>query len=566
MREQSGRRRLWALWLALSAALLGVRDARADERVLHEFVPDVDPDEPLHALELGGQAPEAIEYDGEVLPEPEAGASTEAPAMIAEPGDGRGPELPGQRSPTFAPDRQTELEGTLQYHAAFNPEIAPFKRVTALDAIVIAGDGVTPVLAVADPRRRNVPVEGADSTPPDARARDRFWGEATLDFSGGNAVPLPSVSPESRMLSVRTEPATELQIQRDGADNFYAVPKGKRPRQPVFVAFLTDAPRSYFASALPHAKLDVLAAHVPRFDAGLRKRALGFARELGIGERSDLADALARLVAHFRAFEESAEPPPNTGDVYLDLARGKKGVCRHRAYAFVITAQALGIPARFVQNEAHSWVEVELPKLGWLRIDLGGAAHGLNTHGAEDRPLYRPVEPDPLPRPAAYEESYSQLGRNTTGVRKPSDQELQGRWIGPAQEGGGDAAQASGTAPFMSTVDAARGRAGSERDNSGRAPLQLSLEARSFEALRGNSLALKGNVHDASGLGIAGLRVEVSLAADGRRERMLLGVSVTAPDGGFGGDFSIPPDLAPGDYRLVVVTPGNAKYQPALAE
>jgi transglutaminase-like putative cysteine protease len=43
----------------------------------------------------------------------------------------------------------------------------------------------------------------------------------------------------------------------------------------------------------------------------------------------------------------------------LDLARGKRGVCRHRAYAFVIVAQALGIPARFVQNEAHAWVEYQ---------------------------------------------------------------------------------------------------------------------------------------------------------------------------------------------------------------
>jgi hypothetical protein len=199
-----------------------------------------------------------------------------------------------------------------------------------------------------------------------------------------------------------------------------------------------------------------------------------------------------------------------------------------------------------------------------LRIDLGGAAHGLNANGAEDRPLYRPVEPDPLPRPAAYEESYSQLGRNTRGLRKPGDQELQGRWLAPAADGAesGEAAQASGqAAPFMSTVDGPRAR-----DQSGRAPLEVTLQERRFEALRGDALALAGNVHDAAGNGIEGLRVEVSLAADGRRERMLLGVAVTGPDGSFDGAFSLPTDLAPGDYRLVVVTPGNAKYQPAMAE
>jgi hypothetical protein len=564
---------LLALAVAVLLAPARTPRAHADGDVLHEFVPDVDPDEPLRALERGGQAPEAIEYQGEVLPAPEPQEGGETPAMIAAPGDGAGPELPGQRSPSFAPDRQTELEGTLQYHASFNPEVAPFKRVTALDAIVLGPDGKTPVLAVADPRRRTVPVEGADSAPPDARPRDRFWGEATLDFSSGAAVPLPSVSPESRILSVRSEPSSELVIQRDGADNFFAVPKGKRPASPVFLAFLTDAPRSYFASVPPHGPVSALAEHVPPFDAGVRKRALGFAKELGLGPRSDLAAALNRLVAHFRAFEESAEPPPDTGDVYLDLARAKKGVCRHRAYAFVITAQALGIPSRFVQNEAHSWVEVELPKIGWLRIDLGGAAHGLTAHGAEDRPLYRPVEPDPLPRPAAYEESYSQLGRGTRGMRKPGDEQLQGRWVAPNEEGAasGEAAQASGQATFMSLDSAPALRGGGldgprTPDTSGRATLEVTLEARSFEALRGNALALAGNVHDAAGSGVEGLRVEVSLAADGRRERMLLGVAVTGQGGVFSGSFSVPPDLAPGDYRLVVVTPGNAKYQPAIAE
>ena len=566
--------RLWWLSWGLAGLLASAHTpaARADGDVLHEFVPDIDPDEPLRALERGGQAPEAIEYEGEVLPAPEAGATGDTPAMIAEPGDGRGAELPGQRSPSFVPDRQTQLEGTLQYHASFNPEIAPFKRITALDGIALAADGKTPVLIVADPRRRNVQIEGADSAPPDPRPRDRFWGEATLDFSGGSAVPLPSVSPESRILSVRTDPSSELLFQRDGADNFFALPKGKRPAKPVFVAFLTDAPRSYFASAPPRGPVSALAAHVASFDAGVRTRGLAFAREIGLSPRSDLAVAINKLVAHFRAFEESAEPPPDTGDVFLDLARAKKGVCRHRAYAFVITAQALGIPARFVQNEAHSWVEVELPKVGWVRIDLGGAAHGLTAHGAEDRPLYRPVEPDPLPRPAAYEESYSQLGRGTSGLRKPDDAQLQGRWVAPSENAAasGEAAQASSgqeQAAFMSSAEGG-GATGprSPRESGGRSALEVTLTARSFEALRGDALALQGHVHDPAGAGVEGLRVEVSLAADGRRERMLLGVAVTGADGSFTGAFSVPRDLAPGDYRLVVVTPGNTKYLPAMAE
>ena len=47
---------------------------------------------------------------------------------------------------------------------------------------------------------------------------------------------------------------------------------------------------------------------------------------------------------------------------------------------------------------------------------------------------------------------------------------------------------------------------------------------------------------------------------------MLLGVMVTDEAGGFSGELSLPRDLSPGDYRLIVLTPGNAQYLPALAE
>jgi transglutaminase-like putative cysteine protease len=544
---------------ALGASALGAVAAHADGDVLHEFIPNIDPDEPVAALAAHEADPSAIVYDGEVLQAPErSDRSSSAPAMVSTPGDGAGAEQPGQRSPSFRPDRITDLEGSLQYYEAFKPAIAPFKRVSALDATRLGADGVTPVLAVHDPRRRPVKVERADSTPPDARARDRFFGEVTLDFSQALVVPLPSVSPESRILSLRTEPPTELAIERDGADNFFAVAK-KTPAGPVFAAFLTDAPRSYFGTALPQTPVAALTNEVPPLDAAIRARALGFAAELGLRPSSSSAAALSALTAHFRAFEESAEPPPDKGDIYLDLARSKKGICRHRAYAFVVTAHALGIPARFVQNEAHSWVEVKLARIGWMRIDLGGAAHGLTAHGADDRPMYQPAEPDPLPRPTAYERSYSLAGRDVRGVRKPGDKELQGRWVSPDAQA--PAAQAQGRASFMGGPSR---RAAT--DTSGRAPLTIVLAERQKTVLRGNELDVSGQVHDASGEGVGGLRIEISLAAQGRRERMLLGVAVSAQQGVFAGRFGIPPDLAAGDYQLVVVTPGNATYLPAIAE
>jgi transglutaminase-like putative cysteine protease len=531
--------------------------------VLHEHVPDLDPNEALLVLSEGSADPLVVEQDGSLLVSPALqGGSQDMPPMVAEPGDGALGEQPGQRSPTFTPDRVTELEGTLDYFATFAPVIAPFKRVTSLDATRLNLANV-PVLAIAEAARRSVPVEGANSAPPDPRPRDRFWGQAVLDFSRGRVLPLPSVSPESRILSLTSDPPVGLRVERDGADNFFIVLDGvvpDAPDSPVRVVFLTDAPTTYFAGEIPDAPVDVLAREVPELDARLRRRALELGREIGVRKEDGLRAALHALTAHFRAFEEAREPPQDTGDVLADLVRSKKGVCRHRAYGFVVLAHALGIPTRFVQNEAHSFVEVKLPGLGYRRIDLGGAANGLNAHNARDQPTYQPKEPDSLPRPAAYEESYSQLGRNTTGLRRPDDAALQGRWL-PPSDAVSDAASSRSGAQFMGAPRTPSSQAKVDT----RSPLLVTLDPPSQDVLRGRTLEVAGRIEDLTGLGVAGLRVQVSFAAQARRDRLLLGVSVTGLDGRFKGSFGIPPDLQVGDYQLIVVTPGDSKHSPAMA-
>ena len=387
--------------LVLLAALLacaGIGVAVA-QRVVHEYVPDVGEDEGTTMVSSGGAEPAGLVYGGEVITAPEGGGLREGErAMQSVPGDGAEQEDVGRRSPTFRPDRVTELNGQVGYFEIFAPTISPFKRVTALDGVTLAPGG-TPVLAIADrgPRQRVV-IEGAQAQAPDWRPRDRFWGSVVLDFAAGREVPLPSVSPESRILTLRTEPAVALHVERDGADNFFAVLDDPGARMgEVRVVFLTDAPRTYFGTTTPGGGLptgvraDALIGEVPEMAPALERRALEFAGSLGLTRQSTFDVALSRLTEHFRSFEESREPPANTGDIYWDLATGMRGVCRHRAYGFVITAQALGIMARFVQNEAHAWVEVHLPDNGgWMRIDLGGSPRGLREHGADEQPAYRP--------------------------------------------------------------------------------------------------------------------------------------------------------------------------------
>jgi len=543
--------------LALCASVV-----RADDTpVLHEYVPDAADDEVPDVVAASGGEPSAIVYDGELLPPPEGGPlRRDERAMSAAPGtdDGRSP--PGTSSPTFRPDRVTSLEGRLGYYTVFTPTIAPFKRVSALDEVALDAGGV-PVLGIRDPSSSPIAVEAPDAPLPDARPRDRFWGSVVLDFSDGARVPFPSVSPESRILSLRTEPPRTIEVEKDAADNFYARATDGQHGQ-VRVTFLTDAPRSYFnAERIPDVPSDALRGEVPPLDEPVRRDALAFAAEtLGVGVGDALPKVLDALTEHFRSFVESDEPPPSSGNIFLDLSRGMRGVCRHRAYGFVITARALGLPARFVQNEAHAWVEVNAPELGWMRIDLGGAASALDAHGAEDRPVYRPEAPDPLPQPEPYRRSYSQLRGDVRGLRSDASQPPAAAPAAPdpdasAASGDGEPSEEAGD-PIETLFSAP------EPDRPSARPLRLVLDEFPEDVFRGRTLEVSGRALDPDGEGAASLRIEVMLRD---RSEQLLGVTVTRDDGRFHAAVGVPPDLSVGEYRLVVRTPGNARFYPATA-
>jgi hypothetical protein len=539
------------LWFALASWCGGQSAARAEEGVLHEYVPGLDPREVKAALAAGSSSSAA----GDVGKKP--GPRSEAPVAEADEQPESSAAGGGAASENFRPDRLTSLEGGLDYYEAFTPAIAPFKRMMALDAVRLDVDGKTPVLGVRDVRRRDVKVEGG--APGDDRPRDRFVGRVSLDLRTEREQRLPSVSPDSRVLSIQSSPYVALRVERDGADNFFVRASARPPDGAIEVSFQTDAPRAYFGSAIPALPLRALAEDAPSLHASIKRRGLQFAAELGLTPKTDLKRALEVLTRHFRGFVESASPPENTGDLYLDLARGGKGLCRHRAYGFVVTAHALGIPARFVQNEAHSWVEVKLGESGWLRIDLGGAAHGLTAHNAHDRPNYLPAQPDTLPRPESYRQSYAraEVPRSPASApATPDSASIAGRWLAEP-----DAAPSASRDPAVRRPSAGASDAAPERE-----PLHIALGDRRMSALRGGKQVLTGRIANAAEQGVAELRVEVWIARPKPRERMLLGVTTTDGDGYFRAVFGVPADLAVGDYRMLVVSPGDEAHQAAVSE
>ena len=74
-----------------------------------------------------------------------------------------------------------------------------------------------------------------------------------------------------------------------------------------------------------------------------------------------------------------------------------------------------------------------------------------------------------------------------------------------------------------------------------------------------------GRVTDMAGVGVAGQRVEVSLRTARGDRALLLGVTVSRESGDFRGNFGVPPAMPVGDYRLLVVAPGDARHTPAAA-
>ncbi|MEZ4256810.1 MAG: transglutaminase-like domain-containing protein [Polyangiales bacterium] len=510
--------------------------ARA-QSALHEFIPEAGRDQDLVAV-AGGHAANAFVYQGQVISAPRGGAlRADERAMRAQ---------NASSGPSYRPDFITDFKGKAGYYEVFTPSITPYKRVSAVDEVRFDADGRTPYLAAREGGVRPVEVEGAGAPPPDARPRDRFWASVVLDFSAGRRVPLPSVSPESRILSLETEPYVDLRIERDASDNFYAVAVGQAS-EPVRVVFLTDAPRSYFGAPIPAGPAP---AGAPRLPPEVERDALAFARSLGLTPGDDARDVLSVLVRHFRSFEESAEPPPAGRSVFLSLATGMRGVCRHRAYGFVITALALGLHARFAMNEAHSWVEAHVPVLGWMRVDLGGAATALDAKGVDDRPKYEAENPDPFPRPAAYLDAL-RLAQAHFRATHPSSTTSEGSALGTSSASSPGSAGDNGDG--LTDVAGRDLRAGD---------LTIRVDRTRYDVYRGRTLEVSGRVVDPDGNGVGALRVELWLEGPAAK---LLGVTATQGNGVFQASVGVSPDEAAGEYRLGVRTPGNERFGPAEA-
>jgi hypothetical protein len=595
-----GKARLRA-WVLLATALVsvgaGVSYAQRVRRVLHRPIPG---DVPLE--EAPNEMPAVPPSSSQSIARAMGAQSSASSGSNEPPGEVQRPR-PSWDAPAREMDRQTRSppNAQLRYTEVFTPSVQPFKRGTAHDMVDENGRMTT-----RDPSLRPLTVGEAAPTHWTGRRRARFTGDLLVELSSSWATPVPGVAGEQRVLQYATNNGESVQFLSDSAGNLFV--RGMQPGT-VRLTYVFEAPDFAFAVVDPPAlRTSEIAARVPEglrplVPQWLEAKARVVLERLRLNSDTSFQVLLDRLVAHFRAFRDESLGGQGA-DLYTELALGGVGACRHRAYAMMLTMHALGIPTRYVGNEAHAWVEVWIYGGGWSRVDLGGWNVDLVANDQQSRPQFDPQIADRFARPSSYQNQFSSGGPN--GGRGGDG----GTWVDPDASASMDdngAGDSDGGASSPRGANSSGGRSGSSsggssggassdnssagavrsggspsqreaiepEDDAPKAPTNIAIAsvladdragfASGAGFARGSMVRVVGFVRDVDGVGINGLAVELQLVRNGRSVQGL-GTAASAADGRFEAHVLLSGGLEAGEYELRAATPGDARYAPSAAD
>ncbi len=504
--------------------------AQAGGPIEHEYIkPDPAEDLRLNATTESGSMPAALETPSGVVTAPDSRQSPSENGTAY-----GGSSTPDSVDATYRIDRDTTRPDEVGYDDPFSPAITPFKRLYAFDAVDSQLE-----LVVADKRLRPMRAGGSVHA-----GDDQFYADMVVDLTENTPVRIPSVGPGARVLAATVNPSLAFQLFRDGADNwFIRAAVRKRVRLTMQLAIQ----RAVFGSPFADVPWRALSPALPKLPDAAKTAAQKVLDELGVSQSLSPREAVSMLVAHFRAFQPSTDLPKGSGAaLYQELALSQKGVCRHRAYAFTITALALGLPTRMIRNEAHAWVEVFDGSI-WHRIDLGGAAGSLDMKRDDARPVHSPPS-DPYPWPKGARSGLDMADQARTSGGQPG-----------AASSSSAASSASPASPAAPTPDNAAPPADDTRPAS-----ELTLKLGESQVLRGEPLRLSGRVV-ADGSPCSHTRVDVKLETSSG-QTIPIGSLATDDSGNYSGAVVVPlARVDVGDYDVVVATPGDARCGPGSA-
>lgn len=531
-----------AVALAIGAALVATARADTPGSILHEFIPpDPREDVSFSATTLEGDLPAAIQTPSGLATAPDPRRSPAADHVYG------GATTDDSPDSTYEPDRDTRRPKVENYDDPFSPATAPFKRLRAYDWV-----DADYSLRVRDKSLSVIAVGGAVG-----QGDEPFYGDLSVDLIPGQPVRIPTVGPGARILRLYANPEIAVEVVRDGADNWFA--RGKERKRVRLVVELA-IPRDTFGrdfTDVDWSTLDALEmSRAAAGTAGAKLHEAAFhevAQAIGISRAMRPREVVRKMVEYYRGFAPSEVPPTGRQDIYLDLALSRKGVCRHRAFGFLVTGLGIGLPTRMVVNEAHAWVEVFDSRL-WHRIDLGGAAQNLDNEPDPGRPAYVPP-PDPYAWPAGRDSGQELADRNRADARSPSGN--------GAPNGSSDPGQSGPPSPSQN------GAPTNAPDPANKLPeAEVTVGAIDGDVRRGRPLHLQGTVAAAGGP-CAHLRVDVLLTPHVDRNRRAtnapeapgipVGSLSTDDRGKYDGAVVVPRDLSLGDYDLIVQTPGDTR-------
>jgi hypothetical protein len=512
--------------LLLAGLTLAALSARAvTEPVLHEYIE--------HFVGQTSSSPFASLNDSPANTARRPPASPSGPRTPGSEGteEAAGDELAGDG---FRIDSDTTQPESVSYSDPFTPAVAPFKRLVAYDAVDAEFE-----LFVFDRRLKPVPTRTADET-----NAEHFHAALDLALSADEASRIPSIGPGAWVRVAHTEPNVPFELVRDSAENWFVrSPHTGNVRLVLQIAI----DRRSFGDQWPTQEMREthgIGPRLPPVPDVVRENAREVAEVLGIPKGATALEIVPRLVDHFRRFRPSERRVSGQGAaLYRQLAISRRGVCRHRAYAFVVTALGLGIPARFVHNEAHAWVEVSYGSR-WQRVDLGGAAGHMQLD-SDARP--RHVQPhDPFGWPDGSDSGNALVERSLSG---PSND------LTPAPEPA-PSPTASATQPVPPAAPSPTASATAD-PSPNPADVTLVIAASQSNALRGQSLEVSGGVARAR-QACRQVPVEVALKPTSG-DVIPLGTLLSDEHGHFNGRLVVPWSLPVGDYTLSAASPEAAQ-------
>ncbi|OGR80474.1 MAG: hypothetical protein A3I11_08990 [Elusimicrobia bacterium RIFCSPLOWO2_02_FULL_39_32] len=252
------------------------------------------------------------------------------------------------------------------------------------------------------------------------RTRDLFVGTYRADLSDGGWHILPSAGAGQTILELAAfdEDGNRLNVQletaKDSAENYYvrAVPAGSVGF--VEVRYRVAVPATYFGHKVSNTLSFEYAAQIPEEV----KEALGL---IGLnGSETNFRAVLYKIIGYFRDFSlEENGISEDKGSIYLDVVHSKCGVCRHRAHAFARTAMAIGMETNYVETDVHAYAEINVPGVGWIRVDLGGGGDPMNMNLAPlAHEMHGPRVADDFPKPQKYREVGNQFAKRMQQAMK----------------------------------------------------------------------------------------------------------------------------------------------------